>query len=724
MLLIAVYLLTAFFILTAVGFRTYYVGSRDLLCRIFFGCTLSWAFWHLIAFGVVTSDRAETVFGWSLLGVARFAAVPLSLHLLIGILWQDDAGRYRKLLLAVYLSAAVIIALQTFAVVNWLEPMRYHGGWILDYESRVVSIITSVWIAVVMMISQMLVLPKFFGARDGSSRKVTIAAMVTILSAVLGGAAGIFDLLSGRIPGIAIIGATVTAIGCTVVVYFRSFSPDNMVTVAEDVIAAIPDALLITATDGSIKRINPKAEEMTGYSSAIISGMNIDELFEPGFAEAMFEKAQRSDRNIRTQEARLRTASGKEIPVVINLSLVHKTRKRLPVAMVVSCHDSSFEKMALDEFRKTEQLEALGFLAGGIAHDFNNLLTSIVAYLSLARTTENVSDSLREKLDKVDSAARMVIDLNRQLATISKGSRPNREHCSLREILSSAIQLSLSGSTIECRSEIPEDLHSIAADTTQINQVFLNLLVNARQAMEKGGVIGVRCSNIKVDGAAWVEVEITDQGSGIPQDKLEEVFKPFFTTKKQGTGLGLSVVKSVVEKHGGVITVASRKGIGTTFTVRLPSYETAPEVVPTETETPVEELPTAPGKILVMDDEEGVRKALSLILTGKGHAVHAVEHGAAAITAYLKHRSEGEPFDLLLLDVTVRNGYGARQVIKRLREINPAVAAVVMSGYGENALMKEYGKFGFCDVIEKPFDSARIYRVVNKALARLRGGIA
>lgn len=720
MSLFAVYLLIAFFLLTATGFNGYYSGNKAAFYRVFLGCALSWALWHLYVFGIVTSDRPGTFFGWSLIGVARFAALPLSLHLLLRSTGDRDTDDFSKLVTVVYVSAGAIMLLQVVTIVNWLEPVRDHAGWLLNRENRVAGSITAVWEALVGGLAILLSLRRFFSSGASLRSSPGSIAGVTLVIVATGGIFGSLELLSGRVTGISVLGVSVAGAGCVLVGSRRRFSPDRIVAVAEDVLGAIPDALLIASTEGIIQRVNPKAEIMTGYDTVSAIGMHIDRLFEPGFAEALFERTLRSEKNIWTQESLLRTQSGKEIPVVINLSLVRKTRKKLPVAMVISCHDSSFEKMALDEFRKTEQLEALGFLAGGIAHDFNNLLTSIVAYLSLARTTETISDSLSDKLDKVDSAARMVIDLNRQLAAISKGSRPNKEHCSLRDLLTSAVQLSLSGSSIECRTDIPEDLHAIEADTTQINQVFLNLLVNARQAMEHGGVIGIRCANIAMEGSAWVEVEITDQGCGIPEEKLDEIFKPFYTTKKQGTGLGLSVVKSVVEKHGGTVTVVSRRGVGTTFTIRLPSFEKAPEGTVDRNAIPDRAVCTRPGKILVMDDEEGVKRALTLILEEKGHTVQAVDHGAAAITAYLKHRSEGTPFDLLLLDVTVRNGYGAREVIKRLREINPGVAAIVMSGYGENDLMKEYRNYGFCGVIEKPFDSERIYQVVNTALAAQR----
>ncbi|MBN1578723.1 MAG: response regulator [Chitinispirillaceae bacterium] len=710
---LALYLLFFSLIITAIGFYTYFTNQKSELNGVFFALALFWAYWHFIEFGLHTSESVDMVVAWYVLGALRVGVVPLMLHFMLLYTGRINGKKQLPLHLALYLPVVIITAIEVVGILTWYEPLTYTGGWIIERKSVVITGLFMGWI---LTLCALILLTAITFDRSGE-KKIRFFTGLMILLAVIGTATWILDPLTLRLPGLFTMNGITVMTAFTFLIYRRNFFTISPMTAAEDILAAIPDALLITTIDGDVQRINAKAEVLTGYERADVARLHIDHLFAAGFARNIYTKAVSSERNTLTQESMLRTKPGNEIPVVVNVALILKTKKNIPVAMVISCHDSSFEKMALDEFRKTEQLEALGFLAGGIAHDFNNLLTSIVAYLSLARSTEEISDSMREKLDKVDSAAHMVINLNRQLAAISKGSKPNKERCSLKEIIDSAIQLALSGSSIECHRVIPDDLHSIDADATQFNQVFLNLLVNARQAMDHGGIVGIICRNISIDDAPGIEVAISDQGSGVQSANIDDIFKPFYTTKEQGTGLGLSVVKSVVEKHGGTISVSTRRSVGTTFMIRLPAQDT--RTTDPQAPEPADDMqPPKTGKILVMDDEEGVKRAITMMLTERGHTVVGVDHGAAAISVYLKHRSEGTPFDLLILDVTIRNGYGAQEVIRRVRQIDPGALAIVMSGYRENILMKEYQSYGFIDVIPKPFDSHHIYHIVNKALLR------
>jgi PAS domain S-box-containing protein len=664
----------------------------------------------------MTCESAGMAVAWCAFGSFRIMVLPLMLHFVLVYTGQASVWKKWKVHLLLYLPAVIFAVVDCIGLFTSYTAWNVAGRWVIGRHNILVAGLVSGWGGAICLLTLLAgIAPKWRIGKTGADNSRLAAGMLAILS-FTGLAGWILDPLSGFAPGLFSVNGLVVIAVFSVLMYRYNLYSITPVINADDIIDAVPDALLITSVEGVVERLNPRAEQLTGYAIGGGMPLHVDRLFSEGFARHVYERAYDAERHVWTQESLLRPREGADIPVVVSVSLIRKTRKNIPVAMVISCHDSSFEKKALDEFRKTEQLEALGFLAGGIAHDFNNLLTSIVAYLSLARTTEDVSESMRQKLDKVDAAAHLVIDLNRQLAALSKGAKPKKEQCSLRDVLTSAIQLALSGSTIECRSSIPNDLHSVEGDATQLSQVFLNLLVNARQAMDHGGVIGVTCANITVNEIPWVEIVITDQGAGITAPNIDDIFKPFYTTKERGTGLGLSVVRSVVEKHGGTVSASTRKGVGSAFTVRLPCGSTDPAQSPRpriETEGMV--VPVT-GRILVMDDEEGVRRAIMLLLTEKGHSVVTVEHGAAAIAAFLKHRSEGTPFDLLILDVTVRNGYGAQEVIRRVRELDPQVKAVVMSGYSENVFMKDPGAFGFAGVIPKPFDSREIFRIVNKTL--------
>ncbi len=699
---------------TGVGFYTYFSNQKDELNRIFFWCAVVWGYWHLIEFGLHTSETMDKAVAWSVLGAFRLVLLPLILHFVMLSTGESDVRKKKTVHFALYAPALVFCLAELAGLFFWYELVRFDHSWLVDRKNIVLSGCILGWALTLMALCVLSAVVFFRTSSNDKKRSAALfSGMVGVLTLV-GMVTFVLDSLFLKFPGLfGINGATVMVVFSSIAWYhnFHSFSP---MTAAEEILNAVPEALLITSVDGNVLRINPKAEEVTGYPGSEAYSLHIDTFFEPGFYRGLFAGAASAKNGSCVQETMMRGRSGSELPVVVSAALIHKTKKRVPVAMVISCHDSSFERKALDEFRKTEQLEALGFLAGGIAHDFNNLLTSIVTYLSLARNTEQLTDSVKQKLEKVDAAAHLVINLNRQLAAISKGAKPKKECCSIKEIIESAVQLGLSGSTVECHCMIPENLHAIEADATQLHQVFLNLLVNARQAMERGGIAGIICRNIEVDDRPWVEVVVSDQGCGIPDEKLSDIFKPFYTTKEHGTGLGLSVVKSVVEKHGGTIEVATRRNVGSTFTVRLPSRDVENTGQPEpETECAAS---SQKGRILVMDDDESVKRAITLMLAEKGHSVTGVDHGAAAIAAYLKNRSDGTPFDLVILDVTIRNGYGAQEVVRRLHEIDPNTVAIVMSGYLDDVLMREYRTYGFVDVIPKPFDLDRIYRVVDRAL--------
>ena len=716
MTIVELYLLFASIAMVGTAFHGFFTNQKDEFNRTSFVFILFLGYWHFIVFGLHSSERPEMATAWAILGALRFCGAPLFLHFMLHATSSQKNERSLRLYLLLYTPALIVCAGELAGILTLYTPVRNTGVWVMESKNFLVEVFRVGWVSSFMIMALLVTVSASIAGEHGEKKTNRSILPALFVISLLLGISYVVDIRMRLLPGAFLLNGLSFYLFTTWIYRKRNLFTVSPLTAANDILKAIPDALFITTTDGIIIRSNPKARNVTGYDAVGLRYKHIDGLFSDGFAQALYNRVADSSAGIWRQEAILHEKKGAGIPVVVNTSLIFKGRKRMPVAMVISCRDSSFEKLALDEFRKTEQLEALGFLAGGIAHDFNNLLTSIVAYLSLARSTENLSGSLKDTLDKVDSAAHMVINLNRQLATLSKGAAPDKSVCSLPEILHDAIQLALSGSRIECHDAIPADLHAVAADVTQMNQVFLNLIVNARQSMEQGGIIGVICRNVTVDGVSWVEVVVTDQGCGISEDAICNVFKPFFTTKSQGTGLGLSVVKSVIEKHGGTITVSSRVGIGSSFVVRLPAYSYTAESRQIVKEYESDSSDDITGNILVMDDEEGVLNVMSLTLEKKGHKVTAVEHGADAIKEFLTHRSEGEPFDILILDVTIRNGYGAMEVIRRLKEIDPDVCAVVMSGYRENTLMKKYHEYGFAEMIPKPFDAQLVYQVVNKLL--------
>ena len=283
-------------------------------------------------------------------------------------------------------------------------------------------------------------------------------------------------------------------------------------------------------------------------------------------------------------------------------------------------------------------------------------------------------------------------------------------------------ELALHGSNVECIRVIAEDLWSVAADRSQLEQVVQNLIINADQAMPDGGEIRVDAKNIEVEAqdagelkpGPYVKISFTDEGPGIPQDQLSKIFDPFFTTKQSGNGLGLAISFSIIAGHGGLLTVNSEGTSGSTFDIWLPAQ-------PAATSTPGALAPARPHaqdpiRVLLMDDEVSIRETAGMMLRAKGHTVDAVCDGAAALHQYRDSMDSGKVYDLVILDLTIRGGMGGRQAMAELIKMAPDARVLVSSGYSDHPVMANPHLYGFCGVIKKPYTAATLNQAIQSAL--------
>jgi len=269
-------------------------------------------------------------------------------------------------------------------------------------------------------------------------------------------------------------------------------------------------------------------------------------------------------------------------------------------------------------------------------------------------------------------------------------------------------------------------------DAGQIGQVIRGIVLNAREAMPQGGMVYVRAENavlraqelLSLPPGEYVRVSITDQGTGIAKDVLPKIFDPYFSTKhrgdQKGMGLGLTICHAVVQKHGGAIAVKSEVGSGTTFDIYLPAARklSAGEKAPTPPSEPRH------GRVLVMDDEEGVREVLGQTLEGMGHAVELAENGQEAIEVFRSAQRLGRRFDAVLLDLTIREGMGGQETIQALLKIDPTVKAIAMSGYIDSPVILEPERHGFKAAVEKPFDAGKLQEILSRVMDSSPGGEA
>lgn len=378
-------------------------------------------------------------------------------------------------------------------------------------------------------------------------------------------------------------------------------------------------------------------------------------------------------------------------------------------------------KMLEEHLQQEEKMEAVGRLAGGIAHDFNNFLAAIVGNVALAKMHAQTNDEVFTRLEEMERASLRARDLTQQLITFAQGGVPVRVPGTLPNLIRDASTFVLRGSNVRCKYHFPNDLWWAEFDQGQIIQVIQNLIINADQAMPDGGVVNVETENVTVTAAyrlplkpgRYIRVMIEDNGIGIPKENVNKIFDPFFTTKNNGTGFGLSTAYSILKNHDGYLYVESEIGKGTRFFIFLPATD---RKVAKGKENIGGKLYGGKGKILVMDDDGNLREVYDRLLTHLGYAPTVVANGKEALSRYTQARQTGAPFTAVIMDLTVPGAMGGKEAVRRLLEIDPKAVAIISSGYSNDPVMANYKKYGFKDVIGKPFTAQKLSEVLWKAL--------
>src|SRR5215831_710862 len=378
-----------------------------------------------------------------------------------------------------------------------------------------------------------------------------------------------------------------------------------------------------------------------------------------------------------------------------------------------------------DELLKVRKIESVGVFAAGIAHDFNNLLTGILGYISLAQVVAKMDAKVLAYMTEAEQACQRATALTQQLLTFAKGGAPVRHTISLVEILKESVGFALRGANVRGDIQIAADLWPVDVDAGQINQVIHNVVLNAVQAMPGGGTVEVRAENIVFEAGApfpliegqYVKITVQDYGCGMPKEVLSNIFDPYFTTKAEGSGLGLTTAYAIVTKHDGYITVTSEVGLGTTVVIYLPASQQALVSAQTRPHIPL----SGSGRILVMDDEEVIRNLLRELLETLGYTVECVQDGAEAVAVYQRTQAARQPFAAVILDYTIPGGMGGLETLNRLRAIDPQVKALISSGYANNPVMADWAYYGFSGVVAKPYTMAQLQETLHNVLSGASG---
>ncbi|NPV06791.1 MAG: PAS domain S-box protein [Anaerolineae bacterium] len=490
---------------------------------------------------------------------------------------------------------------------------------------------------------------------------------------------------------------------------------------------SIADGVIATDAQGRVTLLSKVAEDLTGWTEKEARGQPITKVFDildpedrqpmPHPVSRVLAEGKRTDFSNHTT---LLTRTGTELLVEHSAAPIQDA-EGATVGAVLVFRDVTEKHRLERELQRASKLEAIGLLAGGIAHDFNNLLTAIGGNLALAGMSLEADEEAKESLAEAEKATYRARDLTQQLLTFAKGGAPIKETASLVELLRESTGFALRGSPVRCHFDIPEDLWPVEIDRGQISQVVNNLVINAVEAMPGGGFIKVSAENVHLDGedlplapGDYVKVVVQDHGVGIAPDRLDQVFDPYFSTKESGSGLGLATSYSIVRRHNGHIAVESEVGRGSTFQVFLPALPYAERAQKPAPPPPPDQRPK--GRVLVMDDEESVRRVVKKTLERLGYEAEVVPEGEAAIRAYLEARGRGKGFDAVIMDLTVPGGMGGKEAARALHSADPQVRIIASSGYSNDPVMSESAAYGFSGVIAKPYRVGDLDGVLRRVL--------
>jgi len=490
-------------------------------------------------------------------------------------------------------------------------------------------------------------------------------------------------------------------------------------------VRSIADGVITTDAAGKVEFMNRHAEGMTGWSQDEAAGRPVREVFRvldgrtgQELPDPLIER--QSDSRAGEQNI-LVARDGTRRLIDDSVAAIPGGVARTAGAILVF-RDVTMKVRKEEELVKWQKLESLGTLAGRIAHDFNNVLSAILGNISLAKQTLDPGSKAAARLEAAESASGRASELAGKLLTFSKGGKPVRERIALESVVRDAALLAVHDTEARCGFEIAADLWAAEADAGQIGQAIGNLVINAVQAMPGGGTVRIRGENViigqgemaYVKPGPYVKVEVADAGDGIQGRNLKRIFDPYFTTRENAMGLGLTIAYHIMKSHGGNLFVESEPGVGTTASLYLPaSTGRARRVVQTGREA------TRDGqwRVLVMDDEDLVREMAIGMLEHLGCDARGARDGSEAIGMFKDAAMGGTPFDLVVLDLTVPGRMGGKEACARLLELDPDARVVVCSGYSSDPVMSDHTAYGFRGLLAKPFHLNELKRVVEQVLA-------
>ena len=477
--------------------------------------------------------------------------------------------------------------------------------------------------------------------------------------------------------------------------------------------------------EGIYRYASPQVEPMLGYKPEEVVGKTPFDLMPPEEAARVAEVFKDV------------TGKGEQIVALENVNL-HKDGRRIiletsgvPVldeaGKVIGYRgvgrDITERKQAEEELQAMRKLKSVGILAGDIAHDFNNILMGLYGNISLAKEMLSNDHPVFKLFEEAEISMSKATRLTNQLLTFAKGGAPVRENVHVGELVKEITLLDLSGSNVKPVFHQADDLWMAEVDKGQIQQAFSNITINAVQSIPNVGHLYISLENTDIsenevpnlNQGKYIKVTVRGEGAGIDQSHIDRIFDPYSSTKQTGIGLELATTYSMISNHGGHISVDSELGKGTTFTLYLPASESQqlPETRILEAKPSTKKQAT---RILVMDDDDEIRKVATLMLERTGYLVETAFDGKQAIELYRQSMDAGDPFGVVIMDLTIPGGTGGKEAVKDLLEIDPEAKVIVSSGYSDNHVIANYAEFGFKGIAIKPYTISKLREVVSQVL--------
>ncbi|WP_447970965.1 hybrid sensor histidine kinase/response regulator [Nitrospira sp. M1] len=498
----------------------------------------------------------------------------------------------------------------------------------------------------------------------------------------------------------------------------------------------ISDVIWVMTLDGArFSYMSSSVERVLGYSRDEALRLSLKDLLTPealdtarmmiGEEMAIERQGTANPSRYRTLELEHRRKDGSVIVAEIQASFI-RNEQGVAIGFVGVSRDVT-ERKNIEETRRrmdtqllrSQKMESIGTLAGGIAHDFNNLLTGVMGNISLAKNFLSEQSSELRFLRMAESESLRAKELSQQLLAFAKGGDPITQVTSLEGLVRNTVEFSLSGSAIAREYVYDEPLRFVEVDVGQMGQVIQSIVMNTVESLSHDGRLIVQWENlgltesspslaVPVPSGPYVKVSFSDNGSGIRPDDLAKVFDPYFTTKPDHYGLGLTSAYTIMSKHQGYLTVESTVGVGTCVSLYVPACAEEATVVPS---APIGKK-NGSGKVLVMDDEESIRVLASEMLRACGYHFEMAKNGEEALTLYQQAKETDTPFSAVILDLTVPGGLGGKETMVQLLQIDPNVKAVVSSGYSNDPIMAQYQRFGFHAVMTKPYSLTELSDVM------------